>query len=184
MSLRRCTAVAANCSGIGYLTTVLTTAAGPPALGRSPSLCRAQQRIHARNRRTLSLFDHVDVRSCRHRNRAVKQDALHRCCLDTYHEQQGRTQMPKVVQPDASHTSSSAQRVERSVDVPRLKRCLVLREYQTECVGPSDPHIAELVTPMSPQDATSSARWFRTAIVVARRRRQRRHARQCGCRRT
>jgi hypothetical protein len=83
----------------------------------------------------------------------MTQNALHRCCLDAHREQQRRTRMPKVLQPDASHTSSSAQRLERSVDVPRLRRCpVVRREYQTERVGPRDLRIAELVTPMSPQD--------------------------------
>ena len=45
---------------------------------RSPSLCRVQQRIHARDGRTLNLFDHVHIRPCRHRNRAMTQNALHR----------------------------------------------------------------------------------------------------------
>jgi hypothetical protein len=65
----------------------------------------------------------------------------------------GRARMPKVVEPDASHTSSSAQRLERSVDVPRLEGCPVLRrEHQTEGVGPCDLCVAELIKPMPPQD--------------------------------
>lgn len=48
--------------------------------------------------------------------------ALHRCCFDTHREQQRRTRVPKVVQSDASYTSSPAQRLERSVDVPGLER--------------------------------------------------------------
>jgi hypothetical protein len=83
----------------------------------------------------------------------MTQYALHRCCLDTHREQQRRTRMPKVVQRDASHTSSSAQRLERSVDVPGLKRCPVLgREYQSERVGPCDLCVAELIESMPPQD--------------------------------
>ena len=51
----------------------------------------------ALNRRTLNLFDHVHIRPCGHRYRAMTQYALHRCCLDSHREQQRRTRMPKVV---------------------------------------------------------------------------------------
>ena len=140
-------------ASVGSLTTLLTTVVSPLAHGRWPLPCRAKRRIHARNRGTLNLFDHIDIRSCRHRNRAMKQNALHRCCLDTHREQQRGTRMPKVVEPDASHISSSTQRSERSVDVLRLERRPVLRcEYQTESIGPCDLRITELVTPMAPQE--------------------------------
>ena len=61
--------------------------------------------------------------------------------------------MSKVVEPDASHASSSAQRLERSVDVPGLQRRPVLRrEHQTKCVAPCDLCVAQLIKPMPPQD--------------------------------
>jgi hypothetical protein len=52
----------------------------------------------------------------------------------THREQHRRTRMPKVVQSDASHTSSSAQRLERSVDVPGLAR----EDLAHPILGPHD----------------------------------------------
>src|ERR1700694_3497210 len=62
-------------ASVGSLTTLLTTVTISPAQGWSPSPCRAEQRIHARNRRALNLFDHIDVRPRRHTNRAMTQNA-------------------------------------------------------------------------------------------------------------
>ena len=139
-------------ASVGYLTTLLATVvfAGPWTVaitvpGSAANPCPKPPHVEP-------------VRSHRHTSLSSQKssydaECLHRCCLDIHREQQRGTRMPKVVQSDAAHISSSAKRFERSVDVPRLQRRPVLRcEYQTECVGPCDPRITELVTPMAPQD--------------------------------
>jgi hypothetical protein len=77
----------------------------------------------------------------------MTQNALHRCCINTHREQQRRTRMPKVVQSDASHASSSTQRLERSVDVPGLPQGQVrphLDEHKSQrrCIG-CCPNVAQ-----------------------------------------
>jgi hypothetical protein len=110
------------------------------------SLCGVEQRVHARDGGTLNLFDDVHIRPCRHRYRAVTKNALDCRCLDSHREQQRRARMTEVVEPDASHASSSAQSLERPVDVPRFERRPVLgREHQTECVAPCDLCVAQLI---------------------------------------